>query len=149
MLKKALLPVYEPDRRKLRDYVTKPGCGQGVPKKNIQLKEGEKARPDQLRAPMMTPAEFAKKPMAFIHKYCRHYTPSPAEQERKLREIPVELAGLKDPSSPGQLLFREGGPVLKALEQLIVLVRAGKLQGERTMRANGSAWQCCVGVRLV
>ncbi|WIA23148.1 hypothetical protein OEZ86_010046 [Tetradesmus obliquus] len=30
-------------------------------------------------------------------------------------------------SSPGQLLFREGGPVLKALEQLILLVRAGKL----------------------
>uniref|UniRef100_A0A383VCY3 Uncharacterized protein n=1 Tax=Tetradesmus obliquus TaxID=3088 RepID=A0A383VCY3_TETOB len=88
MVKNALLPIYEEDRRKLREYCTKEGCG-------IGLKKDKQA--------------------------------APAEQERRLRSIPAQFPHLRDPSSPGQLLFREGGPVLKALEQLILLVRAGKL----------------------
>lgn len=130
MVKNALLPIYDEDRRRLRDYCTKAGCGMGL-KKQVKQKDG--SYKEVLKPPMMTMAEFAKKPASFFHKYCRHTTPSPEEQESRLRGIPDQFAHLKDPSSPGQLLFREKGRVLKGLEQLILLVRAGKLQG-------GLAW---------
>ena len=130
LVKNALLPVYDKDRRRLRDYCTKPGCGMGVKvKKKQKQPDGSKIEVEVLKPPYMTAAEFGNKPASFVHKYCRHTTPAPEEQERRLRDIPSLFAHLRDPSSPGQLLFREGGPVLKALEQLILLVRAGKLQG--------------------
>jgi hypothetical protein len=138
IIKSSLLPIHEGDRKALRVYCTTAGCGMGVTvkkkvKKKVTCDDGSivevEVVEEVLKPAMMSPAEFAKKPSAFLHKYCMHHTPDPAEQERRLRDIPALFPGLMDPSSPGQLLFREGGPVLKALEQLILLVRDGKLQG--------------------
>jgi hypothetical protein len=140
LLKSSLLPIQDDDRKALRVYCTTAGCGMGVTvKKNVKKKvtcdDGSIVEVEVveqvLKPAMMTAADFAKKPSAFLHKYCMHHTPDPAEQERRLRDIPTLFPRLMDPSSPGQLLFREGGPVLKALEQLILLVRDGKLQGGR------------------
>jgi hypothetical protein len=141
LLKSAVLPIYEEDRRRLRDYCTKPGCGMGVKvKKKVKQKDGTFVVEEVLKPPLMTVAEFGKKPASFFHKYCRHVTLTPAEQERRLRDIPALLSSVRDPSTPGQLLFREGGPVLKALEQQILLVRAGKLQGGHANGAGGLAF---------
>lgn len=48
---------------------------------------------------------------------------------RELRKIPELFEHLSDPST-GALVFREGGPAMKALENLIILVKSGKLSGE-------------------
>jgi hypothetical protein len=123
MIKNALLPIYEPDRVDLRAYCTKAGCGMGL--KVLDKKTGQM----KLKPPMMSAAEFANKPASFAHKYCRHWTPSIEEQLRRLDDIPRYFAALRDPSAPGELLFREGGPVLKAFNNLKDTVRSGKLQG--------------------
>jgi hypothetical protein len=104
MIKNALLPIYEPDRRELREYCTKAGCGMGV------MVPDKRTGGQKLKPPMMSVAEYAKKPASFAHKYCRHWTPSIEEQLRRLDDIPKMFAALRDPSAPGELLFREGGP---------------------------------------
>lgn len=134
MVKNALLPICEEDRTALRKYCTTPGCGMGLTRqKNVKQKDGTVEVVTELKPELMKRAEFNKKPASFFHKYCRHYTPPAAEQERRLRQIADTFAAASDPSSPGQLLFRVGGPVLKGLEQLILLVQAGKLQGGHCM----------------
>jgi hypothetical protein len=130
LVKNALLPIWDEDRTALRKYCTTRGCGLGLmQQKNVKQKDGTSQVVTELKPPLMKPAEFNKKPTSFFHKYCRHNTPPKAEQERRLRQIPDTFAATSDPTSPGQLLFRAGGPVLKGLEQLILLVQAGKLQG--------------------
>lgn len=63
MVKNALLPIYEEDRRKLREYCTKEGCGIGL-KKDKQA--GGRAAKSELKAPLMSPAEFNQKPVSFF-----------------------------------------------------------------------------------
>jgi hypothetical protein len=130
MVKNALLPIWDEDRVALRKYCTTQGCGLGLThQKNVKQKDGTVQVVTELKHELMKRAEFNKKPASFFHKYCRHYTPPKDEQEKRLRQIADTFAATSDPTSPGQLLFRVGGPVLKGLEQLIVLVQAGKLQG--------------------
>lgn len=93
------------------------------------------------RPPMYKPADYNNLPPHFQQKYCRRYTPAPAEQERRLRDMVDMYSYIKDPRCPGQLLWREGGPLVKALEQVITLVRAGKLQGELPLGGGGSVFQ--------
>lgn len=113
LTKKATLPIWEPDRKQLRDHCTKPWVD----------KDGKK------RSPMMTHQTFAQKPIAFFHKYCRHYTPPADVIEKELRKIPTQFQHLSEPST-GALVFREGGPAMRALENLILLVKSGKLSGK-------------------
>lgn len=133
MVKNALLPIDYASRKALREYCTKDGCGMGVTvTKKEKQPDGTFVEKQVLKKALMSAAEFAEKPAAFAHKYCWHHTPSPEQQERSLRAIPEQFVATMDPSCPGKRLFREGGPVMKALEQLILLVRAGKLQGVLT-----------------
>lgn len=112
MVKNAILPIWAPDRQQLRQHCTKPWMD----------KDGKQ------RGPMMTASTFAQKPVAFFHKYCRHYTPEPDEMVRRLQDIPTVFGHLNDPST-GQLVFREDGPAMKALQNLINLAASGKLTG--------------------
>ncbi len=112
LVKKATLPIWDPDREQLRRHCTKPWVD----------KDGKR------HSPMMSHHAFAQKPVAFYHKYFRHYTPPPYVIETALRKIPTLFAHLSDPGT-GVLVFREGGPAMKALENLILLVKSGKLSG--------------------
>lgn len=123
MVKNALLPIWPEDKKSLREHCTKHWLDSAGKKHD----------------PMMSVKEYKEKPVSFLHKYCRHYTPEPAEQERLLRDIPRTMAHLVDPNT-GLEVFREDGPTVKALENLIELVQAGKLQGTDIMSACGTRW---------